>query len=92
MKFTIDVDTNHYRGVDEWSINRLQFETLHLWRLEPQSSACIWTIEGDAYCGTKYSCEIDFAEDVSLLEHFIHKVKEVCGDRFLKFEVFHNDE
>ena len=85
MKIIIDIDTNNYENTEddsqEWSVWTLNLATFQDWRVIGQTP--LWTVDGDAWCGNRYQCEVNFRDEL-LLRCLIDKIKETCGDRLIK--------
>lgn len=95
MKIIIDIDTNDYENTAEdsfareliaweWSVWTLNLATFQDWQVAGQTP--LWTVDGDAWCGTRYSCQVNYQEAL-LLRCLIDKIKKTCGDRLMGISI-----
>lgn len=98
MKIEIHVDTNEYneleeadgtalaadRGEDDWSLFGLKLATFQDWQTIGHTP--LWTVDGDAWCGTRYACEVNFRDEL-LLRCLIDKIKKTCGERLISISI-----
>jgi hypothetical protein len=98
LRLELSVDTNSYDEQDEdvqrrwaasecdtaWSLWQLKQETLQDWETAGQTG--IWNVEGDTFCGTRYTCEVNYRDDL-LLRVLVGKIKVTCGERFLLLRI-----
>ena len=89
MNIKVSVDTNDYNAdephfpadhLPEWSLMKLNLATFQDWSVGGQSAT--WTIDGDTFCGTIYTCDVNYRDSV-LLRSLINKIKQTCADRLI---------
>ena len=91
-EFRLDVDTNDYdyegdslpsvgsKEARGWDLFGLKMATFQDWEVAGETG--YWTVDGETFCGTRYSCTVEYADEV-LEYRLIQKIMEYCNDRYI---------